>query len=280
VHLVNVTSLEKKFDGHSVVSIPAYTLDAGKGYVFYGYNGCGKTTLLKLLAGLEKPSSGSVTRTIDEKDRVMCFQHPYMFSGTVAQNCAYGAKLQKRTVDEQQLLKMASRYGIDTILNKRASVLSSGQKQTVALIRALLIEPKLLLLDEPSANLDKHRLDALGEDLALLKKRGGAFVITMHSNQRIVFPVDHCCQLENGNLIQDAGHGRKASGARAEAGEELTDEEAAALTNITPFIKEHALTCSDAFNVCEQLSISRGTLAKLLAKQNIKLKNCQWGCFK
>lgn len=275
--LVKLDSLVKQFDGHAVISIPSYSLDAQKGYVFYGYNGCGKTTLLKLLAGLEKPSSGTLASSVPPKDRVMCFQHPYMFTGTVMQNLAYGAKLQKRAVDDNLLVKMVSRYGIENILDKKASVLSSGQKQTVALIRAFLVQPKLLLLDEPSANLDKHRFDALCEDLDILRKSGGSFVITMHSNQRIMFPVDHCCKLEKGNLLNDDGLVKKTG---RSTGVELTDDEVAAFTVLSPYISENTLQCSDAFKVCEGNAITKGTLAKLIVKQNIKLKNCQWGCFK
>ncbi|HMA64427.1 MAG: ATP-binding cassette domain-containing protein, partial [Fibrobacterota bacterium] len=201
--IVQIKELQKKFDNHTILDINTYTIHAGKGYVFYGYNGCGKTTLLRLIAGLEKPSSGTLDISIPKKERIMCFQTPYMFTGTVEKNLEYGVKLQKLTPDRKRLQTLCERYGIENVLHKNARVLSSGQKQAVALIRALLTNPKLLLLDEPVANLDKNKYDALKEDLISLKKNGGSFVITMHSNQRIVFDIDHCCLLENGNLFND-----------------------------------------------------------------------------
>jgi len=278
--IVQINELQKKFDNHTILDINKYTIDACKGYVFYGYNGCGKTTLLRLIAGLEKPSSGTLDISIPKKERIMCFQTPYMFTGTVEKNLEYGIRLQKLTPDRKRLQTLCERYGIDNVLHKNARVLSSGQKQAVALIRALLTNPKLLLLDEPVANLDKNKVDALNGDLTSLKKDGGSFVITMHSNQRLLFDIDHCCLLENGNLFNDEKCASRK--VRSESGHpsELTSEENELMTKINTYVIDGGIACSDAFRVCDEHSVQKGIFVDLCNKRNIKIRKCQWGCFK
>lgn len=278
--IVYIKDLQKKFDNHKILDIDAYSVESGMGYVFYGYNGCGKTTLLRLIAGLDKPSSGLLDISIPKKERIMCFQTPYMFTGTVEKNLEYGVKLQKSILDRKRLQLFCERYGIDNVLQKNARVLSSGQKQSVALVRALLTDPKLLLLDEPVANLDKNKVDALNEDLAALKKNGGSFIMTMHSNQRITFDIDHCCLLENGNLCNDAKYSSRKKLNQSAHFIALTSEEQELLLKINYYVNDGGIACSDAFRLCDSNSIQKSKLTDICNKQNIKIRNCQWGCFK
>jgi len=280
MNIVEISALKKCFDSQNVINVNNYSIESGKGYVFYGYNGCGKTTLLRLIAGLEKPSSGKLDISIPKKERVMCFQQPYMFTGTVLSNCEYGVKLQKRKIDKDILNEYCNRYGINSLLNKNARILSSGQKQAVSLIRSFMVNPRLLLLDEPIANIDKKKFGALKEDLKKLKNNGGTFIITMHSDQRILFDIDHCCLLENGDLINDiiCTGSKEQIVTTSETVSVKNDEEL--LNIISKLVVDNGISCSDAFRVCDDHKIGKKQLIDLCNLKGIKIRKCQWGCFK
>lgn len=278
--IIDINNLIKQFDKQTIIDIKRYSITSGKGYVFYGYNGCGKTTLLRLLAGIDKPSSGTLDIKIPEKKRILCLQHPYMFTGSVLKNLEYGAKLQKIKIDSKKLADYCQRYAISDILEKNARVLSAGQKQTVSLIRSLLVDPQLLFLDEPIANLDKIRIDALSEDLKILKDNGGTFVITMHSNQRILFDVDHCCRIENGSIQNDKCHSIQTPGVSSSVIFKLSQKETIVLEQLSKCLSDGKLSCNEAFTFCEQNNLEKAELVRLCNKVKIKICKCQWGCFK
>lgn len=118
-----------------------------------GENGSGKTTLLKIVAGLEKADSGSV------RVKGTCTysgSNPYMLRGTVAENIMYPLTLkrQARKTDQKQVQEIIEHLGLQGLEHRQAHSLSSGEKQKVALGRALIWNPNILLLDEPTANID------------------------------------------------------------------------------------------------------------------------------
>lgn len=280
MNLLYVPSVEKSFDNQLVINLKDFAIEPGKGYVIYGYNGCGKTTFLRLLSGLEKPTNGSVDSSMSVKDRIMCFQHPYMFTGDVEKNILYGARLQKCTIDYNLINTYCNRYGIEGMLNKDARKLSSGQKQCVALIRAFLVNPKLLLLDEPTANLDKKKSEALAADLSRLRQHGGSFVITHHSNQQVQFDVDYCYHLENGILLPDKPITKRVDRKQDVAKTEVSEEMLRHLELICPDVVNSGINCRDAFEFCKRFNLEPNALGRLCSDKNIKIRKCQWGCFK
>src|SRR5690606_25596136 len=137
----------------------------GEFVALLGSSGCGKTTLLRAIAGFVKPSAGSirvggkdVTRLPpDKRGMALVFQSyalwPHM---TVAQNIGYGLRIRGTAKDtiRQKVREVARLLGLDALLDRKPAALSGGQRQRVALGRALAIEPDILLLDEPLSNLD------------------------------------------------------------------------------------------------------------------------------
>jgi len=165
--LLQVSSLRKSFGDRVLFADAALALQAGRRYVLRGPNGSGKTTLLRMLAGLESMDGGIVSFRGEaarsgalpmtwRREIVYVHQQPYLFHGSIASNLEYGLRLRginraQRRARVQDALQWAG-------LIERAAVpaqkLSGGEAQRLALVRAKLLSPSLLLLDEPTANLD------------------------------------------------------------------------------------------------------------------------------
>ena len=141
--------------------------------IVLGPNGSGKTTLLKIMHGVERLSSGEMVWSVDEEtareSQAYVFQTPVMLRRTVAQNLAYPLQLAKTPRDEieRRVTNWAQRIGLAEALERPAPRLSGGEKQKLALGRALIRDPSVLFLDEPCANLDgraTREIEALLQD--------------------------------------------------------------------------------------------------------------------
>jgi ABC-type sugar transport system ATPase subunit len=151
--------------GHVAIQEVDLTIDDGEFVVLVGPSGCGKSTLLRLIAGLETPTAGRVwidgtdaTATPPQhRDLAMVFQsyalYPHM---TVRENLAYGLKVRRvaAAAAAERVASVASRLGIEALLDRRPAQLSGGERQRVALGRAMARQPRAFLLDEPLSNLD------------------------------------------------------------------------------------------------------------------------------
>jgi putative spermidine/putrescine transport system ATP-binding protein len=180
---INIKGIHKTFqDGTTALHPVDLTTKEGEVLVLLGPSGCGKSTLLRLIAGLEKPTGGSISFYNDDITHIppesrgigFVFQQYALFpTMTVADNIAFGMKLQKRSKEDQsrkvnELLEMMN---IRELKDRKPSQLSGGQQQRVAVARALAIEPKVLLLDEPLTALDAKLKDHLLIELAQLFRK-------------------------------------------------------------------------------------------------------------
>jgi multiple sugar transport system ATP-binding protein len=161
-------NLTKRFSGQNeICALNSLTLRVASGelLVLLGPSGSGKTTVLRLIAGLEVPTSGGIllngerldTKTPQERQVSMTFQYPALLPQlTVLGNLMLGPKLRGRRSAEAKTKaeEIARRLGLGDLLQRKPETLSGGQQQRAALARALVIEPRVLLLDEPLANLD------------------------------------------------------------------------------------------------------------------------------
>ena len=155
--------ISKKYDGSVVLDHVSLKANASRITSIVGVNGAGKTTLLKILAGLEEMNDGSILIDSNEmrldalrSRSTMIFQKSIMIGGTVYDNVAYGLRV--NDVPSQHI-KEKVRHALDTVNlanfeKRKARKLSSGEQQRVAIARALVIERDILLIDEPTANLD------------------------------------------------------------------------------------------------------------------------------
>jgi ABC-type sugar transport system ATPase subunit len=190
---VTFDSVTKVYPG-SVVAVRDLTLDVAEGefLIFVGPSGCGKSTALRMVAGLEKISTGTITigdRVVNDvppKDRdiAMVFQnyalYPHM---TVEKNLAFGLRRRKTPKAEvhRRVAEIAATLGIEELLKRRPGQLSGGQRQRVAMGRALVREPKVFLLDEPLSNLDARlRLEMRAELKRLHEHLGITTIYVTH----------------------------------------------------------------------------------------------------
>lgn len=165
---IRIRNLEKNHGTNSepVLAIDDFTFQAGRRYGLYGANGAGKTSLLKILAGLDQNYTGEVVYSGDKlrpdairQKASLVFQKPFLLKRSLADNLAYGLKLKGLADGKIQGLvdQALQRAGLNHLADRKGPLLSAGEAQLGSLMRALLIEPAILLLDEPFAALDQGK---------------------------------------------------------------------------------------------------------------------------
>ncbi|WP_237143736.1 ABC transporter ATP-binding protein [Phyllobacterium zundukense] len=189
-------------------------IEKGEFVALLGSSGCGKTTLLRTIAGFAKPFSGSIRvadRDVtqmppDKRGMSLVFQSyalwPHM---TVAQNIGYGLKLQKRSRGDidARVAEMLNLLGLSGLGNRKPGQLSGGQRQRVALGRALAIDPEILLLDEPLSNLDARiRLTVRHEIRSLQKRLGITAIHVTHDREEAMVMADRIVIMNAGRIEQ------------------------------------------------------------------------------
>ena len=212
---IAVRSLTKVFpDGVTAVDNVDLDIASGEFMVLLGPTGCGKSTLLRLIAGFEDPTAGSVlfdgvpVTGITPRDRniAMVFQdyalYPHL---TVAQNIGFPLRaLTEPGVDVPGRIAEAARsLGIDELLNRLPAHLSGGQRQRLAMARAIVREPAVLLLDEPMSNVDAGvRAELRGQIVALARRLAVTTVYVTHDQSEAMSMADRVAVLRRGVLQQ------------------------------------------------------------------------------
>lgn len=180
---LSVKNLVKEFPGGArAVDNINFTVPEGSLFTLLGPSGCGKTTTLRMIAGLETPTSGQIIFGNEDytlfpphrRGIGMVFQSYALFPHmTVFENVAYGLRVRnvKKAELRERVEKVLDLVGLAHVIDRKPSQMSGGQQQRVALARALVYEPKILLLDEPLSNLDaKLRVYMRGRDSESSKK--------------------------------------------------------------------------------------------------------------
>src|SRR5579872_2041053 len=214
--LLRIDSVVKKFGGFRAVDSFSLDIRAGEFFALLGPSGCGKTTLLRMLAGFETPDEGRIL--LDGKDitRVPPHQRPVnmMFQSyalfphlSVRDNVAFGLKradMPQAQIDAR-VAEMVALVKLDGLEKRKPDQLSGGQRQRVALARALARRPRLLLLDEPLAALDKKlRENTQAELIKVQRQLGTTFVIVTHDQEEAMTVADRIAVLDKGKLVQVA----------------------------------------------------------------------------
>ncbi len=191
--LLSARDIVKKYGDRTVLSDVSLEVERKDSVALLGPNGSGKTTLLQILAGIQKPSSGKVFYRGHEVDKpealrhncTMVFQTPVMFKASVNYNVSFGLRLRHSTANEirervQGALRKVEMEGYN---ERSATELSGGEQQRVSIARALALEPEILLLDEPTSNLDPRSVATVERILETIRQDGS--VTTILATHRI-----------------------------------------------------------------------------------------------
>jgi putrescine transport system ATP-binding protein len=214
--LLRIDSVVKKFGKYTAVDQVSLDIRAGEFFALLGPSGCGKTTLLRMLAGFETPEAGRIL--LDGKDIApllphrrpinMMFQSYALFPHLdVRDNIAFGLKRANmpRGEIEARVAEMVTLVRLEGLERRKPDQLSGGQKQRAALARSLARRPRVLLLDEPLAALDKKLREATQAELMELQRRLGlTFIIVTHDQEEAMTVADRIGVMDAGRLEQVA----------------------------------------------------------------------------
>lgn len=189
---------------------------AGELLALVGESGSGKTTLLRLIAGLERPEAGSIIiggRTVcdettwtppEERGAPLVFQDYALFPHlTVERNIAFGLRRLGRRERAARVAEMLELVGLQDLGKRYPHELSGGQQQRVALARALVLQPEVLLLDEPFSNLDRALKGRIRTEVAeLIRKTGTTAVFVVHDHEDALAVADHVAVIRDGRVVQ------------------------------------------------------------------------------
>lgn len=213
--LVEVKAVVKRYGATTALELDRLKIREGELYLLSGPNGSGKSTLLNILGLLTRPDRGEMTfagervvwkpgpLTRLRRQVTLLHQSPYLFRGTVYDNIAYGLSLRgiSGAVAQEIVGTALAMVGLEGFQQRKNTELSGGEAQRVAMARALAIKPKLLLLDEPLANVDRGSAQVLEEVIAALPASGTTVVMSSHDPTQEKRLPCRVVQLQQGQLV-------------------------------------------------------------------------------
>jgi spermidine/putrescine transport system ATP-binding protein len=206
--------LTKRFGPFTAVDGVSFEIPRGSFFSILGPSGCGKTTLMRMIAGFEQPASGDIRikgRSVldlppNKRNVKMVFQHLALFPMmNVGENIAYGLRCagMARSEIERKVKDVLARIGLPDVAGKEVNQLSGGQKQRIAIARCMVLEPDVLLLDEPLGALDLKLRERMKIELKLLQHQfATTFVYITHDQSEALVMSDHVAVMNAGRFEQ------------------------------------------------------------------------------
>lgn len=197
--MIKIENASKVLSGKTVLDSIHMELKEGDCVLLRGHNGCGKTMLLRLLAGLIKPTQGNIVYENDYKFGVIIENPHFFLNETAFYNLKYLASINKQ-IDDGIIDSYLKSFNLFEFKNKRVSKFSLGMKQRLALCQAFMEDPDIILLDEPFNALDDINLAVVYEMLNGLKDKGKIIVIASHGESVKTDVFNKVIQMENGKI--------------------------------------------------------------------------------
>lgn len=192
--LIEIKGLYKSFGKSEILNDINLDMEEGKVMALIGPTGSGKTTLLRHIDTLDQPTRGSIffhgedicrlsskEKFLVRRRMAMVFQKPVMFNRSVYENVSYGLKVRSKENSRDDVLHTLDEVGLTGYESRSATTLSGGEMQRIALARAMVIKPEVLLLDEPTANLDQKSASAIDDLIERLAHGGTTVIIASHN---------------------------------------------------------------------------------------------------
>ena len=207
---LKIKKLTKKYGSLVALDSVSLNIESNKILVLVGANGSGKTTLLRILAGLEQPDNGSIIfnnfkKTSDELQQIatLVFQKTTMFNRSVYSNLEFGLRVRDITKEKikTKITEGLRIVGLDGFENRNAKKLSGGEQQRIALARAFLLEPKILLLDEPTSNLDINSARIIEKVIFEQKKSNTIILLSTHNLRQAKRLGDEIAHIHEGKIV-------------------------------------------------------------------------------
>lgn len=206
---ISLENVRKSYENRTVLDIREGMIRSGRITAVIGPNGAGKSTLLKIIAGTEKADFGTVlfngSPDFPQKKITLVFQKPYLLSSSVEKNIAYPLKLRGFSSNdiERIITPLMEELDLIKLRKKKAWKLSGGETQKTALARALSFEPELILLDEPTANIDPYSTSEIERMLtATRQKHQTTMLLVTHNLAQAKRICDDVLMLHNGHIIE------------------------------------------------------------------------------
>ncbi len=210
------SDIQKKYNGRNILQNCKYNFEPGRIYALMGPNGCGKSTLLRICALLEQPDHGSIdfytagavlpVNLILKRRLTLVLPRVGVFNTTVFKNVAYGLTMRGVEKDNRNRLVAAAldAVGLTHRQHQNALTLSSGETQRLGIARAMVLEPDILFLDEPTAFIDEENTAIIERIILTLKRSGKATVImSTHDRDQAERLTDRVVMMQNGAILPD-----------------------------------------------------------------------------
>ncbi|NLC04322.1 MAG: ATP-binding cassette domain-containing protein [Tissierellia bacterium] len=207
---ITIENLKKRYGDKVVLDIDYLEIESGKITGITGHNGSGKTTLLNIISGIDREYEGKVTydgKILNqeiEDNMTYVFQKPYLFRRKSYDNIIYPLKLRK--YDKMKIKTLLSNtiknLNIEDLMNLKGNKLSGGETQKVALARALVFQPDLLLLDEFTSNIDPDYIKVMEKEVKRFNESAKATIIVVtHNIEQSIRLCDNIIHLNNGKVV-------------------------------------------------------------------------------
>lgn len=213
-----------KSDGRIILNIPHAVIPADRICACIGPNGAGKTTLLKLLDGLIKPDSGSITYSTGPIKSALVLHHTPMIKASARVNIAM-VRDADASISSTEIDAVIEQIGLRHLANSPAHKISAGERQKLCLGRAIVQKPNLVLLDEPTANLDPNTTEQVEEIIRQFKVQGSDVIFTSHQLAQVQRLAEYIVFIDNGEIKEKGPVGPFFSNPQTQAAQRYLHQE-------------------------------------------------------